>query len=170
MSEMLGNYYFQKRDYYSAILQYEGLPKFIHLNNSVKKKLIICYAQQNNVEKSLELFTDLISTDINIIVRTNHEDEMCPCPDLIYEFENNSFNSSNDFEQIVLLGILWLYCNIYKSFNYLNKASLMKPENKNLIKVLRIISDEIIQLEKKQNHNRKGDHNAKKSNKKRFSS
>ncbi len=150
MSEMLGNYYFQKRDYQSAILQYEGSLNIIHLNLAIKKKLIICYAQQKNIEKTIELFTDVVSNDINIIINTDYEDEMCPCPDLVYEFENHTTDLTEDFNHTVILGVLWLYCNIHKSFEYLQKAYQMKPENEKVSNALKIISNEILHLEKNQ--------------------
>ncbi len=153
MSEMLANYYFQKRDYHSAMMEFEKLSNPSELSKTVKKKMLICYTQEKKIKEALELFGELVSTDINIILQTNHEEELCPCPELVYEYENQSFNQTDDYEHNLTLGILWLYCSINKSFEYLYKANRLMPENRDIQRILKIISNQILLIEENQNHN-----------------
>jgi pentatricopeptide repeat protein len=148
MSEMLGNFYFHQRKFLSA---QEQLESSLQSNPSdlIKKKLIICYTQSGSLDKAIEMLYELIRRDINLIVNTNNKEENCPCSELIYEIENNPKFSNEDYNQNLVLGILWLYCNVKRSYTYLLRARPLNETLPTLPKVTEIISEYLIH----NNHN-----------------
>lgn len=130
MSEMLGNYYFQIRNFKSALAEFESSLSTSVENIQLKKKLIICYVQQEKLRNALKLFAEIISKDIRIISSTMLTEKDCPCPQLIYEIENGAYTFKNEFNKLVALGILWLYCEINTSFEYFFRAKQIKPQSK----------------------------------------
>ena len=143
MSEMLGNFYFHQRKFLSAQKQLECS---IQNNPSdlAKKKLIICYTQSGLIDKSLELLYELIKKDIRLIASHSIKDENCPCKELIYEIENSSNFSVENYKYATVLGILWSYCDIKKSNEYFLKAIELNHNNLILKKVNEIISNYLI--------------------------
>ena len=130
MNEMLGNQYFLTRRFKEATLNFEKALLLNPSNNDVKKKLIICYIQQNEVKLALKLFTDLIADDIDVIVKSDPDKDDCPCLHMISEIENFP-KKITESEKNTMLGILWLYCDKLKSQSYFNK--LIKEEPSKLI-------------------------------------
>lgn len=141
MSEMLGNHYFQLRDFVLAERIYEKLSQNQLSDLSIIKKLIICYTQTYNLDKALELLLLLIKKDINTILNSNRKEDDCPCNDLILQIENRKIKYPSDQETYISLGILWLYCNHTTSTNYFQMALNENPENKNLIKVITFLKN-----------------------------
>lgn len=142
MSEMLANYYFQRREYLLAAEHLEEELNQSPLNKKVKKKLIISYTQVGQVEKALSLFIQLVKEDIKFLTCTDHSKEDCPCPDLIYEYENNRIFLENDYRHLLTLGILWLYCDIHRSYDYLMQAEELKSSSQ-LTEAIKFILKEI---------------------------
>lgn len=140
MSEMLGNYYFQIRNFKSALTEFESSLSTSLENSQLKKKLVICYVQQKKTNNALKLFIDIISKDISIITSSMLREKDCPCPQLIYDIENGSCTFKSDFNKFVALGILWLYCEINTSLKYFFRAKHIAPQNKKLEKAISIIS------------------------------
>ncbi len=141
MSEMLGNHYFQLRDFVLAERTYTRLSQNQLSDLSIIKKLIICYTQTYNLDKALELLLLLIKKDINIILNSNLKEDDCPCNDLIFQIENGEIKYPSDQETYISLGVLWLYCNHTTSINYFQMALNEKPENKYLIKVITFLKN-----------------------------
>jgi pentatricopeptide repeat protein len=143
MSEMLGNFYFHQRKFLSA---QEHLESSLQSNPSdlIKKKLIICYTQSGLLDKAVEMLYELIRRDIILIVNTKSEEENCPCSELIYEIENNPKFSNESYNQNLVLGILWLYCDVKKSYTYLLKANAFHMKLPTLPKIIDIISKYLI--------------------------
>lgn len=138
MSEMLANHYFQNRKFITAAPLLEKALKNSN-DDSLKKKLIICYAESGRISEAFNLFYSLIKTNIKIILDTNTSDEDCPCPDLIYQKEN-SFNSTDlDFTNLLQLGMLWLFCDKQTSLNYFQNALTIQSNNKEIIDIISII-------------------------------
>lgn len=139
MSEMLGNFYFHQRKFLSA---QEQLERTVQNNPSdlIKKKLIICYTQSGSLDKAIEMLYEVISRDIKLIVNTNTKEENCPCSELIYEIENNPKFTSDDYNQNLVLGILWLYCDVMISYDYLLRAESLDEALPTLSKVTKFIS------------------------------
>lgn len=147
MSEMLANYYFQQREYLQASNLLEEELSLSPDNKKVKKKLIIAYTQVGQVNKALTLLVSLIKEDIRFITCTDHYKEDCPCPDLIYDYENNRIYLEDDYRHLLTLGILWLYCDIYRSLNYLAEAE-EKKTSPLLSEAIEIILKEIESINK----------------------
>ncbi len=139
MSEMLGNYHFLIRDYYSALEELENHIKYNPHDKRAKKKLIICYTQTGNLNKSLELFIDLIEEDIYCIINTNPETEDCPCPDLVNKLEKEGSNNLGQYWLNIELGILWLYCDKEKSLSYFEKAYQIDNSDLRIISIIQKI-------------------------------
>ncbi|MBI5474435.1 MAG: tetratricopeptide repeat protein [Ignavibacteriae bacterium] len=121
MSEMLGNRFFMIRDYAAAAREFEAALAGDPHNKPVRKKLIICYAQLSRVSEALDAFRALIEEDIEFIINTDPDADECPCPELIFEEENNW--QSPPVGKLPMLGMLWLYCNPEKSLQYFEQAS-----------------------------------------------
>lgn len=140
MSEMLANHYFQNRKFITAAPLLEKAIKNSN-DDSLKKKLIICYSETGKISEAFSLFCSLIKTNIKIILDTNTADEDCPCPDLIFQMEN-SFNSNDlDFTNLLQLGMLWLFCDKVTSLNYFQKALKIQPHCKEIIDTISIIKN-----------------------------
>jgi tetratricopeptide (TPR) repeat protein len=128
MNEMLGNQYFLTRRFKDATFNFEIALSQNPLNNDVKKKLIVCYIQQNKTKLALQLFTELISKNIEVILSSDPIKDDCPCKNLICEIENTDLNL-NSTEKCEMLGMLCLYCDIVKSRQYFNKLISINPES-----------------------------------------
>ena len=128
------------RNYSSAMKEYEEELCRDNKNNNVIKKIIICYVRSGRIDKALELFYNLINEDIDLIIKTDPVKDDCPCPEIIYECENDFLEVGGKDKRHVALGILWLYCNIEQSFHYFKKAVQEFPGNNQLIQSFRIIT------------------------------
>jgi tetratricopeptide (TPR) repeat protein len=139
-NEMLGNQYFMARDYIGAERELAPCLNISPDSKSIKRKLIICYTQIGEVSKALEMCSDLIRSDIKFIIDADEVLDDCPCPELINNNEHVYLNDASE-DNYVILGILWLYCNVESSIKYLRKALDMDPHNKLLKSVLFYIED-----------------------------
>ncbi len=139
MSEMLGNHYFQLKNYLLAKQSYEKELLRGHPGNKTFKRLIICYTQTNKISEAKKLFLQLIEKDINIILKTDVDEEFCPCGELITQIENDVIKYENDFEKNCALGILWLFCDFNKSLKYFQLANSEVPSDITVQKILKLI-------------------------------
>jgi len=136
MSEMLGNQYFLARNYKQAIPEFEECLKSDANQKLIQRKLIICYTQNNEFDKALLSFHDLVSKDIKLIIDADPIRDDCPCAELIREIKISGYNI---FENKVILGILWLYCDIKTSLEYFLEAQKIKPNNLMISQISNII-------------------------------
>ena len=140
VNEMLGNQYFLARDYVSA--ERELLPCLEKNPESkpVKRKLIICYTQLGQVSRALEMFNDLISQDIDFVIDADEVLDDCPCPELL---DNNEqvYLTDESGDNFLILGMLWLYCDIESSIKYFRKALELDQDNILIKKVLNRIEN-----------------------------
>ncbi|MGE5352264.1 MAG: hypothetical protein ACM3P0_09285 [Acidobacteriota bacterium] len=141
ISEMLGNQYFMMRKYMAASKEFEKSLQADLGNYKVVKKLVICYTQINRPFDALELFLDLISHDIGIIINTDPIAVNCPCPELIGVVEAGAVRYEDKFTMNCMLGILWLYCDMSVSLRYFKRAYDIEQENTLLNKVIRVYED-----------------------------
>lgn len=139
MSEMLGNHYFQVRNFMLAERTYEKLSLNQLSDFKILKKLIICYTQTYKLNKALKSLNLLIEKDINTIIYSNRRDEDCPCDDLILKIESGEIRYSTTEQKYTALAILWMYCNHKTALNFFQMALNENPQNKNLNKVIRSI-------------------------------
>lgn len=141
MSEMLGNHYFQLRNFMLAEHTYERLSSNQLSDLKVIKKLIICYTQTYKLDKALALLHILIKKDIKTILHSNLKEDDCPCNALIFKIESGEILYPSAHETFIVLGVLWLYCNHTTSINYFQRALNENPGNKNLIKVITFLKN-----------------------------
>lgn len=151
MSEMLANHYYQLKNYVLAECIYERLIPSELSDNKVLKRLIICYTQTNKIDKASELFLQLIQSDFNIILRTDRDEEFCPCDELISKIENGEIKYESRFHTLTVLGILWMYCNYKMSLSFFNKALEEIPDNEQVKKILKVIENYSDQINNKTN-------------------
>jgi hypothetical protein len=139
MHEMLGHHHFLLRQYTPAISHYEAAVSQGKATKSVRKRAIVCYIQTRQVNKALPLFASLIAEDIGCIIGHDNEQEGCPCPEIIREYESRmSDNPSQD--DMTALGMLWLYCEPQQSLPWFDRAVQQEPQNPYLKSVVMILS------------------------------
>ncbi|MHB1048444.1 MAG: tetratricopeptide repeat protein [Bacteroidota bacterium] len=127
MNEMLGNQYFLARNYAQAQEELESALLQYPSSVPIKKKLVICHIQTHSIRRALELFIEVITQDIHSIIDTDPIFENCPCPQLVLDIEN-SIVTTNDDEKNLMLGMLWLYCDIVPSYKHFK--AITKPDDK----------------------------------------
>lgn len=146
MHEMLGNQYFMARNYLGAATVFQSVLKDDPANINVQKKLIISYTQIGKYSHAFELFSELVSTNINDIVATDPIKDDCPCPELVNKLENLTDKGNESFTTYQTLGILWLYCDISKSVEYFKKALALKPKDERTNAIIFKINKKLTEL------------------------
>ena len=141
MSEMLGNQYFMVRNYRAAKNEFELALKKNPLQNNLKKKLIVCYTQTGKVKQAINMFNELISENIGIIIDTDPIKDDCPCPELVEQIEKLKDTHTNSLDYHLILGIVWLYCDVNKSLEYFLKAKQLEASDNNIHKTIQIIEN-----------------------------
>jgi hypothetical protein len=149
MSEMLGNQYFMARNYVRASTELEKALLSSPTSKPVRCKLIICYAQTGNLEKSFDLFISLCHEDVDFIIGMDSIEDDCPCPDILPELEKDFKQNKNSFDFLITLGILSLYCEFSKSINYFSMAHKLDKNNSKVKYILsllklRLAKDELV--------------------------
>ena len=140
---MLGNQYFLARNYQNAALNLQHVINEDPSNKNARKKLIICYSQTGEVEKAFELFYKLIKEDLNFILKTDPVADDCPCAELVDKFGTILPFEKNSKNLRLILGMLWLYCDVNKSFNFFTSLMNEYPEDKKISKVVLILGNKI---------------------------
>jgi pentatricopeptide repeat protein len=139
MDEMLGNHYFLSRNYGRAAELLEKALRDDPKNKPIRRKLIICLAQTGHVDKALSVFLSLIKEDIDFVINTDPVDDDCPCPELVFEMEHGTSNIKSSLDTSLVLGMLWLYCNLHKSYDYFVQASHLDNNDKMIKSVLALL-------------------------------
>ena len=114
-SEMLGNKYFLARNYQGAAQNLQYVLSQNPINKGARKKIVICYTQIGEIEKAFENFHALVKEDINFIINTDPVADDCPCPELVEKYGKVLPYEDNSFDMKLILGMLWLYCDVDKS-------------------------------------------------------
>ena len=127
MHEMLGNHDFLLRDYVLALAHYEAVLSHGKASMAVRKRAIVCYIQTRRVDEALPLFADLIAEDIGCIIGHDNEQEGCPCPEIIQEYESRMTGSPSG-NDLAAMGMLWLYCEPHKSLQWFDRALQQNPD------------------------------------------
>lgn len=139
MNEMLGNRYFIARKYDKAVAEFEKVLSQDPENVPSRKKSIICYTQIGQVEKAFESFLVILKLDPDIIIKTDHIADDCPCPEIVSKFTMSLPFEYNSKDLNLILGMLWLYCDVAESLQYLNSVLAEEPDNLQLENAIRII-------------------------------
>jgi tetratricopeptide (TPR) repeat protein len=140
MHEMLGNQFFMARNYVRATDALERALQDNPKSKPIRRKLIICNTQVGHLDRAMNLFLSLVKEDADFIINTDPVDDDCPCPDLVYEFEIRLKENAGSLDDYLLLGILWLYCNVNKSIDYFNRALRIDPDNSRIRAVLALLT------------------------------
>jgi len=138
-NEMLGNQYFMARDYRAAEIELAPCLEKNPDSKPIRRKLIICYTQNGDVQKALTIFSGLIQDDIEFVISADKILDDCPCPELLDKDANPEIEDIE--ENYLALGILWLYCDVDISLNYFRKALFVDSKNDLLKSVLERIED-----------------------------
>ncbi|MFA7228101.1 MAG: tetratricopeptide repeat protein [Melioribacteraceae bacterium] len=141
MSEMLGNQFFMARNYEAAQAEFEEVLLKDPFNKGAKKKIIVCYTQTGKVKNAVKYFNELISEDIKFIIDTNPHLDDCPCPELVEKIEGQKGFYEDSKDHLIILGIIWLYCDISKSVDCFLKAKALSPNDDNLSITINIIQE-----------------------------
>lgn len=147
MSEMLGNHYFLARKYSLATRELESALSKDPSNKHIRRKLIICYVQTRKISRAKELFYHLVKQDISFIVETDPIIDDCPCPELVYDLEEQLEDDKNFPEYLMKLGIIWLYCDIKKSIHYFNILQTIEPNDKIIKEILFHLTSYVLKKE-----------------------
>ncbi len=135
VNEMLGNQYFMARDYMAAERELAPCLGKNPDSKPIKRKLVICYTQLGDVSRALELFHDLIRDDIEYVINADEVLDDCPCPELLNNNEHVYLKDATD-DNFLILGMLWLYCDVESSIKYFRKALDRDPNNELVKSVL----------------------------------
>ncbi len=133
MSEMLGNHYFITRQFDKAAVHLEKALTVGKPADQIKKKLVICYIQVGQIEKALHYFYELVKKNPQIIIDTDPYWDDCPCYEIIPELEKKTSITDAAPDDALILGMLYLYCDVQKSIAYLKQCS-QHHKNNQLIK------------------------------------
>ncbi len=152
MSEMLGNQYFMARNYPAAQRELEEVILKDPLNRSAKKKLVVCYTQTEKVKEAIQFFNELISEDIEFVVKSHPIEDDCPCPELVEKIEMQKLADSDSVNYNLILGIIWVYCDIRRSIDYFFRARDLAPGDKRIDLTISLISDYLAKLSEHVNH------------------
>ncbi len=146
MYEMLGNQYFMTRNYLGAVEVFEKVLIDDPKNINTRKKIIVCLTQIGKYEKAAEIFTDLISDNIDCIINTHPTKDDCPCPELVLHLEQLLERGNESFTTLKTLGILWLYCDSNRSLHFFRKAKSLKPTDSNINIILDILENKLQEI------------------------
>ncbi|NWG29508.1 MAG: tetratricopeptide repeat protein [Ignavibacteriaceae bacterium] len=142
-SEMLGNKYFLARNYESAAQNFQHILQSDPINKSIRKKLIICYTQTDQIQKAFENFYLLAKDDINFIMNTDIVADDCPCPELIAKYGNVLPYEYDSYDLKLMLAMLWLYCDAGKSLEFFKRITDENPDNSRIKEIVSLIEEKL---------------------------
>lgn len=126
---MLGNQFFMVRNYPAAQKELEEVILKDPRNICVKKKLVICYTQTGKLKEAIKLFAELVNENIEFIINTDPALDDCPCQELIEKIENYNHQDETSYNNLLVLAIIWLYCDKIKSLEYFKKLHELEPND-----------------------------------------
>lgn len=141
MSEMLGNQYFLGRNYLKAQVEFEHELNKHSENYAIQKKLIICYTQTSEFQKAISQYVKLIQANIDLLVDTDPVRDDCPCPELVTHMKSSINEYSSSFEERIISGILWSYCDLQNAYEIFLQAEEAHPNNSILRIILSVIKE-----------------------------
>ena len=136
MCEMLGNQYFLARKYSLAANELGKALLKNPTNKAIRRKLIICEIQKDNISKALDLFVSLVEEDVSYIIDVDPIMDDCPCSELVYDLEEQFDNNQSSLNHLLKLAMIWLYCDVNKSLYYLNFCLSIDSDNNIVRKII----------------------------------
>lgn len=140
---MLGNQYFMARNYKLAQEEFEKVFKNTPEQKSIKKKLVVCYTQTGRLKDAIKHFMEIVSDDINLILNTDPIKDDCPCPELIEKIEKQDESATEAYDRRIVLGIIWLYCDINHSLLWFEQARELYPSDAGINLIIEKIKEAI---------------------------
>jgi len=114
-------------------------------SKAIRKKLIVCHVQEGNSDRSLQILLSLVrEDDIDCIVKTDPLLDDCPCPELVYDFEERFKNFADSKEYLIRLAILWLYCDIEKSYTHFKEYQKVAPKDETINEIIDYLTSYLI--------------------------
>lgn len=153
MSEMLGNQYFLARNFSKAKDAYEKVFQSEPQNDFIKKRLIVCYTQTGEINKAFDLFYEIVKKDIDLITNTDVIADDCPCPELVRKYGHIKPNDECSRDSRIMLGILWLFCNIEKSFEFFDSVSSKDNSDNRILEIKNLIKEKLNQNKEQYSQN-----------------
>ena len=150
-SEMLGKKYFLARNYQGAAQNLQYVLSLNPINKGARKKIIICYTQTGEIKKAFENFYILVKEDINYIINTDPVADDCPCPDLVSKYGKVFPYENDSFDMKLMLGMLWLYCDVEKSIVYFKAIDGTNIADLRIREILELIENNSKSINKKTN-------------------
>jgi hypothetical protein len=147
MSEMLGNQYFLARKYSLAADELEKALSKNPAHKGIRRKLIICEIQRDNINRALDLFASLVEDDVAFIIDADPIMDDCPCPELVYDMEEQFNDNKDSFDYNLKLAMIWLYCDVNKSQQYFNLSLGINSENGLLNKIINHLTSYLLEVE-----------------------
>ena len=129
MSVMLGNRYFIARQFDKALDQYEQAFEHSNFTIKIKKRVIICYIQTNQIDQAIRYFYNLVIKDPAIIIDTDPYLDDCPCPEVIPDWENIKRDNPQTANINEILGMLYLYCDLDKAIKAFEESIALNRQN-----------------------------------------
>ncbi len=139
MSEMLAKQYFLARNFDKALIELRRVLERDPQNTKCQKKLIICHTQLGQIEQALATFLRVLKKDPFIIIDTHPEDNDCPCPELVIQWEQTTPMATERAKYWNILGMLYLYCDLKKSIAYFQKSLQQQMEQEKIRTILNIL-------------------------------
>ena len=123
----------------------------VPVNKAARKKIIICYTQTGEIKKAFENFYILVKEDINYIINTDPVADDCPCPELVDKYGKVFPYENDSFDLQLMLGMLWLYCDVEKSTGYFKALDETNTADLRIREVLKLIEKNIKPINKNTN-------------------
>ncbi len=133
MHEMLGHQYFLARRYDQAAWHLEKALQTHPGDRLIRRKLVVCYVQLGRIQRALEFLLSLIKEDIDFVLNTDPVADDCPCSQMVYELEQKISLKEASVNELLALGILWLYCDIHRSRDYFQRALARETPRKEIV-------------------------------------
>lgn len=143
MSEMLANQYFLTRSYEKSIPLLRQVLEREPENTKCLKKLIICYTQVGDVISAKEIFLTVLRRDPYIIIDTDPAEDDCPCPGIVQQMEHQNAFAQNADVHFLILGMLYLYCDLKKSLMYFKKSLDILPDQPFITDTIKILKKRV---------------------------
>jgi len=85
---------------------------------------------------------------LEFVIKTDPISDDCPCPELVFDMEQKLENSQKSLDFNLILGMLWLYCNVDKSLYYFNRVLQIDSDFSKVKIILALINAREVDKEK----------------------
>jgi len=104
----------------------------------IKKKLIICYTENSEIDKALTLTSEMIREDMSCLTAANAMESDSHCLELISVMEKH-FLVERRLQQCLALAILWLFIDPLQSIRYFEFARTIDSNDDRVSDILALL-------------------------------